>query len=357
LLKAPSSGLLLKAHLPPGDPSVSTTLAEHAMNCGGGFIWQRAEEASANPVSVLANQIASGIYAPLTWRGETFGVICVDNCRGARQFTDDDLRIAVAVAQHVALAIANHRLREELQSNAALVERLLTNFSPAIHRRLLEKARRGRLKLGGEKSEVTILSSDIRGFTAMTANMDAQDIVDMLNAYFSALVSAIFRHDGTVDKFVGDSILAVFGSPEPDADQHSKAIMAALAMQAAIDEVNEARRSRGLPVCEMGIGIHCGEVLHGFVGSDERMEFTVIGDAVNRTARYCDAAGPKQVLISPDMYQRVWKLVVATQTAINTKHEGNLPAYLVEGLRLSSTSSTLPSPAPPPASAKPAQKQ
>jgi adenylate cyclase len=341
LLKEPSSSPLLKAHLPPGEPSVSMTLAEHAMSCGGGFIWQRADDASANPASVLANQMGSGIYAPLTWRGETFGVICVDNCNSSRQFTEDDLEIAVAVAQHVALAIANHRLREDLQINVALIERLLTNFSPAIRRRLLDKARRGRLKLGGEKSEVTILSSDIRGFTATTAKMDAQDVVDMLNSYFTALVSAIFRHDGTVDKFIGDSILAVFGSPEPDADQHGKAIRAALAMQAAINEVNEARRSRGQTVCEMGIGIHCGEVLHGFIGSEERMEFTVIGDAVNRTSRYCDAAGPRQVLISPEMYQRVWKLVCATQTAINTKHEGILPAYSVEGIRLTSSSSTV----------------
>ena len=341
LLKVPSSSPLLKAHLPPGEPSVSMTLAEHAMSCGGGFIWRRADDASANPASVLANQMGSGIYAPLTWRGETFGVICVDNCNGSRQFTKDDLELAVAVAQHVALAIANHRLREDLLYNATLVERLLTNFSPAIRRRLLEKARRGRLKLGGEKSEVTILSSDIRGFTATSAKMDAEDVVDMLNDYFSALVSAIFRHDGTVDKFVGDSILAVFGSPEPDADQHGKAIRAALAMQAAMNEVNDVRRSRGQTVCEMGIGIHCGEVLHGFVGSEERMEFTVIGDAVNRTSRYCDAAGPRQVLISPELYQRVWKLVCATQTAVDTKHEGILPAYHVEGLRLISSSPTL----------------
>jgi adenylate cyclase len=341
LLKVLSSAPLLKAHLPPGEPSVSMTLAEHAMSCGGGFIWRRADDASANPASVLANQMGSGIYAPLTWRGETFGVICVDNCNGSLQFTKDDLELAVAVAQHVALAIENHRLREDLLHNATLVERLLTNFSPAIRRRLLEKARRGRLKLGGERSEVTILSSDIRGFTATSAKMDVQDVVDMLNGYFSALVSAIFRHDGTVDKFVGDSILAVFGSPEPDANQHGKAIRAALDMQTAMNEVNDVRRSRGQTVCEMGIGIHCGEVLHGFVGSEERMEFTVIGDAVNRTSRYCDAAGPRQVLISPELFQRVWKLVCATRTAVDTKHEGILPAYQIEGLRLISSSSTL----------------
>src|SRR5262249_5900430 len=106
-------------------------------------------------------------------------------------------------------------------------------------------------------------------------------------------------------------------------------------------EVNDVRRSRGQTVCEMGIGIHCGEVLHGFVGSEERMEFTVIGDTVNRTSRYCDAAGPREVLISPELFQRVWKLVCATRTAVDTKHEGTLPAYQVEGLRPISSSSTL----------------
>jgi adenylate cyclase len=340
LLKEPATGeWLLKAHCPPGEPAVSTTLAEHAMNCGGGFIWQRGKD-----LEISVPEIASGIYAPLAWRGETFGVVCVDNCNTSREFTNADLELVVAAAQHIALAVANHRLRDDLRRKAELVERLLTNFSPAIRKKLLDKAQHGRLRLGGEKSEVTILSSDIRGFTALSAGMDADDLVDMLNTYFSALVGAIFRHDGTIDKFVGDAILAVFGSPEPDLRQHANAVRAAIAMKHAIEEINDSRRDKGLVVCEMGIGIHCGEVLHGFIGSEERMEFTVIGDAVNRASRYCDGAGPGQVLISPELYQRVFKLVTAKQITIATKHEGNLAAYTVERIKVGaqSTLATLP---------------
>ena len=341
LLKEPGSGvLLLKAHSPTGEPAVSLTLAEHAMSRGGGFIWQNGSGFGAGAAvareaampSMETFQIASGIYAPLIWGGETFGAICVDNDT-SHEFSESDLEFVVAVGQHVALVISNYRLREDVRRNAALVERLLTNFSPAVRRRLLQKARAGRLKLGGEKSEVTILSSDIRGFTATTAEMDPADTVDMLNGYFSAMVNAIFRNNGTVDKFIGDAILAVFGSPEPDAEQHLHAVHAAMEMQLAIAKVNEGRRARGQIVCEMGIGIHCGEVLHGFVGSEERMEFTVIGDAVNRAARYCDGARGGQVLISQEMYQRVWQSVKGVSVPILTKHEGEFRAFRVAEIR------------------------
>lgn len=329
---------LLKAHH-PGKPAVSIRLAEHALQCGGGFVWRRGTDPQ------ISVEIASGIYAPLVWRGESYGVLCVDNHNGLSDFSSADLELVVTAAQHIAMAIANYRLREDLRRNAALVERLLTNFSPSIRKKLLEKAKNGRLRLGGEKSEVTILSSDIRGFTSKSAEMDAEDVVDMLNDYFSALVSAVFRHDGTVDKFVGDAILAVFGSPERDPDQHAKAVQAALAMQAAIGEVNKKRAAKGLMTCEMGIGVHCGEVLHGFIGSEERMEFTVIGDAVNRASRYCDGAGAGQVLISPELYERVWQIVDTTAATVKTKHEGELPAYRLDSLRLG-MKSTLIEPVP-----------
>ena len=331
LIKDPATGqLLLKAHVPHGQPAVSSTLAEHALDCRGGFIWQREQDLS---ISQIEHRISSGMYAPLLWKGKAFGVVCVDNCNGKRSFTNDDLELLVAAAQHTALALANHELHDDLRRNAELVQRLLTNFSPAIRRRLMDRARQGRLRLGGEHSEVTILNSDIRGFSRMTANMDAEDIVDMLNAYFSALVEAIFQYDGTVDKFIGDGILAVFGSPEHDDDQHAKAVRAAIAMQAAIKQVNHERKARGQVIGEIGIGVHCGEILHGFIGSDECMEFTLIGDAVNRTARFCDAAGAAEVLISPELHQRVWKIVQAVPTTIKTKHEGDWSAFRVISIK------------------------
>ncbi|MGA8757549.1 MAG: adenylate/guanylate cyclase domain-containing protein [Stellaceae bacterium] len=102
-----------------------------------------------------------------------------------------------------------------------------------------------------------------------------------------------------VDKITGDGILAVFGSPEPDAQRHEKAVRAALAMQAAMSEISEERRRRRQVTCTIGIKVHCGEVLHGFVGSKDRMELTIIGEAANWTDRYCSGAGGGEILLSP----------------------------------------------------------
>jgi adenylate cyclase len=322
--------LLLKAHVPPGRPSVSMTLAQRAIDKREGFIWQRGEDLTA---SIQETSCLSGMYAPLVWENEVLGVICVDNPSCERFFDGEDLKLLLAVARYAAMAVANRRLQEDLQQNAALLARLLTNFSPKIRDNLLKKARTGKLRLGGEKSEVTILYSDIRGFTRMSAAMDAGDVVEMLNSYFAALVSVLFRYDGTVDKFIGDAILAVFGSPEPDPRQHENAVHSALEMQIAVNRLNEDRRAHGLPTCDMGIGINSGEVLHGFIGSAERMEFTVIGDVVNKTARYCDAAQPGEILIGPELHQRVWRTVIAESASIPTKHEGNLPAYRLKGIK------------------------
>jgi adenylate cyclase len=168
--------------------------------------------------------------------------------------------------------------------------------------------------------------------------MDTADIVSMLNEYFAALANCISRHDGTIDKFIGDAILAVFGSPEADPLHHRNAIVAAMEMQQAVDEVNRQRISRGQTTCQVGIGVHSGEVLHGFIGSPERMEFTIIGDTVNRSARYCDGAKASKVLIRPETYQHVWRMIEAEQTTIATKHEGDFEAYRVKSLRVAGTS-------------------
>ena len=324
--------LLLAAYVSATEPPVSETLARRAMSLGKGFLWRRSVEGDVAP-SVKRLEIESGMYAPLIWKGKPLGVICVDNPQRDSAFTDDDLRLLVAIAHFAAMSVANHQLQDDLRSNARLLERLLANFSPKIRETLLQKARHGKLRPGGEKSEVTVLFSDIRGFTATSAEMDASDVVDLLNDYFPALTEIIFKFDGTIDKFVGDAILAVFGSPEADAHQHEKAVRAALAMQAAMKQVNARRAARGDVVCEIGIGVHCGEVLHGFIGSTERLEFTVIGDAVNRTSRYCDGARGGEVLISPEVYQRVFKLVQAEKTQIATKHEGELTAYRIRAMK------------------------
>jgi class 3 adenylate cyclase len=231
------------------------------------------------------------------------------------------------------MAVATQQIQEELRQNSTILSRLLTSFSPKIRARLLERARHGRLNPGGKKSEVTLLLSDIRGYTLLTEKMESEDVMEMLNDYFPALIEPVFRHDGSIDKFIGDAILAVFGSPEPDPLQHEHALRAAVEMQAAVSKINQARAARGIVTCQIGIGIHSGEVIHGFVGSPERMEFTVIGAVVNHASRYCSAAAASETLISPDVYARVFRIVDAEQTKIPTKHEGEFVAYRVKRLK------------------------
>jgi adenylate cyclase len=269
------------------------------------------------------------MYAPLSWQNERLGALCVDTRRAGSTFTPEDLRLFIAISHHVALSIYSQRLTRDLQTQNQLLQRLLTHFSPKLRQRLLERAGRGRLTLGGERSEVSILFSDIRGFTRMSATMEPDDVLDMLNAYFAALVEAIFRCEGTVDKFIGDAILAVFGSPDPDPEHHRQALHAALAMQEAVQKLNAARKERNQPTCEIGIGVHSGDVLHGFVGTQERLEFTVVGDAVNRASRFCAAAGANEIIVSSEFLKHVWRDVEVESRDVPTKHEGTWAAFRV----------------------------
>jgi adenylate cyclase len=326
-----SSCLLLQAHVPAGEPSASMELAEHVLKQNSAVIWNPAA-AAENDIgarSLIGMQTTCAMYAPLSWQNERLGVLCVDTRRAGNAFTSDDLRLFIAISHHVALAIYSQRLTRDLRAQNQLLQRLLTHFSPKVRQRLLERAARGRLTLGGERSEVSILFSDIRGFTRMSATMEPDDVVDMLNAYFAALVEAIFRCEGTVDKFIGDAILAVFGSPDPDPEHHRQALHAALAMQEAVQKLNAARKERNQPTCEIGIGVHSGDVLHGFVGTQERLEFTVVGDAVNRASRFCAAAGANEIIVSSEFLKHVWRDVEVESRDVPTKHEGTWAAFRV----------------------------
>ncbi len=328
LVKGRNGKLALKAHLPVGQPAVSLMMAERAMAQKAAFIWPPLVPETASP-SISIYKIESAMYAPLLWRGQVFGALCVDNKAGGA-FSGDDLRLLQAVAHHAAMAVANLELHDERREQMEILNNMLKLVSPQIGQRLKQRTQ---VRLGGEFRDVTILLADIRGFTNLSATMGPQDVTQMLEDYFGCLVPIIFKYKGTIDKFVGDAILAVFGSPEADGQQYLHAIQAAIEMQAAMKEVNARRAARDCRTGELGIGIHCGEVVHGFIGTAERMEYTVIGDTVNRASRYCDGAGRGEVLISSDVYQYVWNFLHAEQTNISTKHEGTLMAYRILSLR------------------------
>jgi adenylate cyclase len=333
LLRDPQQDvLLLKAYVSGGEPAVSETLARRALSEKKGFIWRAGENGDSSR-SEREFQIVTGMYAPVQWQDHAFGVICVDSPVVTDTFRADDLEFLIAVGQYAGMALAEQQYLAEVRRNSKLVDRLLANFSPKIRAVLVEQARLGKLRPGGAKSEVTVLFCDICGFMQIAAQTDAHDLVDMLNQYFQPLVEVILRHDGTVDKFVGDAILAVFGSPEPDPQQHQKAVRAAVAMQEVVQATSQLRAARSEASCKVRIGVHSGEVFHGFVGGVDRLEFTVIGDAVNRACRFCEAAGEGEILISQDVFQRVFNLVRTDKTSIEIK-EGKLTAFRVSGLRV-----------------------
>ena len=330
LLADPQTGkLVLKAHLPVGEPAVNMTLALQALTRREGFIWQLNEQdtiVSAGPFG-----IGTGMYAPLIWREEAIGVICVDNPARDKTFVKQDLRLLMAVAHYGAMAVTHQRALDDLTRHADLTNRLFSSrFAPHLRRKLVNEAATGALSIGTRQSQITILMADIRGFTALTAQLGARRTGDLLNEYFPLLFDTILAHSGTVEQVVGDAIFAVFGSPEPDNRQQENAVRAALAMQAASAAAMKSRLERKMEICEIGIGIHCGEALHGFIGNAERLEYTVIGEPANLASRYCSAAGKGEILTSPEVHAHVFNKFSLERTEIPTKHEGTIVAYRVK---------------------------
>jgi adenylate cyclase len=221
--------LLLKAYVSADEPAVSETLARRAMTEQRGFLWHSSGSGDTSRSS-RQHQILHGMYAPLEWQGQVFGVICVDSPVAADSFQEEDLKFLLAIGHYAAMALSEQERRADLERSQRLVERLLANFSSKVRATLIEQARHGKLRPGGVKSEVTILFCDIVGFTKKSANMDAHDVVEMLNDYLQPVVDIVLRHDGTVDKFIGDAALAVFGSPEPHPEQHHEAVRAAMSL-------------------------------------------------------------------------------------------------------------------------------
>lgn len=205
--------------------------------------------------------------------------------------------------------------------------------SPEVAKTLLESPEG--LRFGGEKRVVTILMSDLRGYTRFAEQGDPQWVMDVLNGYLARMADIIIAHGGTINEFIGDAIFAVFGAPLPHDDHAERAAAAALAMQRAMVDVNAEHAARGLPRFQMGIGVNTGEAVVGNIGSEQRAKYAIVGSAVNVAARVESATVGGQIYITAATYERIKDLAdVAPPVEIALKGLAEpLRFYELRGLR------------------------
>ncbi len=253
--------------------------------------------------SVVAQNVCGAMCTPLlSSSGEVMGAIYVDNLTAVGSYTDEDLEFLVSFGGIAGAALENSRLSEALRSKAVALSNFERYFAPEFAAAIASE--RERVQLGGVKRPAAILFNDIRGFTALSEQMQPEAVVTMLNDYFSEMVDIVFEHGGALDKFIGDSIMASWGAALAHPDDADRALRAAIEMQRELRAMN-AGRAPTEPRLEVGIGINWGEVFVGNIGSHRRLEYTVIGDPVNVASRLCSAAGRGEIIISASLLERL----------------------------------------------------
>lgn len=240
-------------------------------------------------------QVRSFMCAPLWNRNEVIGVLYTDNPKSKR-FNAEDLDVFVALANYAAVAIEQARVAEQLKKETQMRERLARYHSPAVVNRILGSNMSEYEAFEATERDVTVMFTDIVNFTGRSEHMSPTDVAKLLNTYFTQMAEHIFQFDGTLDKFIGDAILAIFGAPLQQDDHADRAIGCALAMRRALAEMN--KDLGGTPL-QMRIALNSGVALTGDIGSPRRREFTVLGDVVNACSRIESAVcKPGQIVCS-----------------------------------------------------------
>jgi adenylate cyclase len=261
------------------------------------------DERFSGSESLRISGIQSAMCAPLIYKDKVFGLFYVDCLSKPYAFTKEELSIFSVVAAEAAISFDNARSHEELSRRVIERQALERFLSSAIVEKIL--ANPDQVHLGGENQTATILFADIRGFTRMSEHMEPQRIVELLNEYFSEMTDLIFDNGGTLDKYLGDGIMALFGAPLPKPDDARRSVKTAAEMQRALAQLNRQWEARGQQPLKIGIGVNTGPVTAGNIGSSKRMDYTVIGDAVNLASRLCANAAAGQILISESTFQQI----------------------------------------------------
>ncbi len=250
--------------------------------------------------SILANKMFSVMCAPLVVNEKVVGVVQIDNRENSNKFSQEDLEVFTICARQAALAMHNIELNEHFQNEKRIRNNLARYFSPRVVEHIISA--QPEILLQGKKYSVTLLVADICGFTAISEKLKPDQVVRLLNDFYDLLTGIIFRYEGTVDKYIGDCVFAVFGFPIAAADDALRAVQCANEIKVKIGELNKKRQEKNFFPIDIRMGINSGDVVAGNVGSLEQMSHTIIGDAVNSVFRINDFAGVNQIVLSKNTY-------------------------------------------------------
>lgn len=271
----------------------------------------QADERFFAQASIMDHNLRSLMCVPLKIKEDVIGIIYVDNRLLIGAFTGETVELLSTFANQAAISIENARLYENVVNETKVRTNLQRYLSPNVVNDIINK--KEKIALGGERVECSILFADICGFTSISERLSPESIVKILNEYFSAMTKIIFNYEGTLDKFIGDAIMAVFGTPVFSPYSARNAVMAAIDMIKKLEELQEKWKSEGSPAFRIRIGINTGEAVAGNVGSPDKMDYTIIGDNVNVASRIESNAKPMTILISDSTYVKFRDIITAKE--------------------------------------------
>jgi adenylate cyclase len=274
--------------------------------------------------SIMFHNIRSAMCAPLWNKDEVIGVVFIDSSTKTGSFAPFDLDLLTALSNYAAIGIEQARLNEKIKEEIKRRGQLERYHSPAVINRILSSSSNDS-SLDAQEVDVSVLFCDIVNFTTMSENMEPHRVSLLLNDYFSEMTDIIFRHDGTLDKFIGDAIMAIFGAPLQMKDHADRAVKAALEMRDRLQEMNREKFIENK--INIRIGINSGRVVAGDIGSPKRIEYTVLGNTVNIASRLeSSVAKPGQIVVGKNTYEDV-------KTRFETRELGE---FSLKGLEKSS---------------------
>ncbi len=278
--------------------TISRTITQKVMRDRVALLSQDAktDEQFKSAESIVAQGVRSTICAPLITESNVHGVMYADRFDPFAAFSPDDLELISAVAAQTAMVVETVKTHKRL-AREEVARANYGRFMPEyVVKQMLENP--DSFKLGGANQTVTILFADIRGFTAFSEKENPEKVVGLLNRFFSAMSEIIFAHGGTLDKYTGDGLMAIFGAPNATPEDAKNALKTAVTMQRRLATLNKELEAENLTRINVGIGLHTGVATIGYIGSEQRSEYTAIGDTVNLASRLESSARGEQILVS-----------------------------------------------------------